>query len=332
MRAVVVGAGAVGARAARQLIALGALDELVIVETDADRARAVTESLGGLVPALSTAPTLEPHAGDVVLLAAPGSPRPHAETALEAGADVVSVADAPDDVRSLLDLDAEARERRRHVVVGAGFSPGLSCVLAARAAAGFDEVEEILVARVGKGGPACARQYRSALRGATADWLDGHWDHNHRGSGRQLCWFPAPVRAIDCYRASTPEALLLVPAFPGVHRVSVRVGASRGDRLAARLPALHRPSPDGTVGALRVEVRGTRGGSRDERVLGAVDHPAVAAGLVCGLAARWVLDSRMSRTGAGGLAEMVEPVPFLAALAERGVKAATFEGAAAGPA
>jgi hypothetical protein len=32
--------------------------------------------------------------------------------------------------------------------------------------------------------------------------------------------------------------------------------------------------------------------------------------------------------GAGGLAELVEPTPFLASLGERGVKAAVFEGAA----
>jgi len=31
-------------------------------------------------------------------------------------------------------------------------------------------------------------------------------------------------------------------------------------------------------------------------------------------------------TGAGGLAELVEPTPFLATLADRGVKAAVFEG------
>jgi hypothetical protein len=37
----------------------------------------------------------------------------------------------------------------------------------------------------------------------------------------------------------------------------------------------------------------------------------------------------LRRVGAAGLAEMVEPIPFLAALAERGVKAATFQGAAA---
>jgi hypothetical protein len=80
---------------------------------------------------------------------------------------------------------------------------------------------------------------------------------------------------------------------------------------------------------VRVEVRGRHGEVRSDRVLGAVDRPAVAAGAVAALAARWVVDGRLTRTGAGGLASLVDPGPFLAALAERGVKAAVFEGAGA---
>ena len=47
-------------------------------------------------------------------------------------------------------------------------------------------------------------------------------------------------------------------------------------------------------------------------------HPAVAAWFVA--------DRRVQRAGAGGLAELVEPVPFLRELALRGVRAAVFEG------
>ena len=89
---------------------------------------------------------------------------------------------------------------------------------------------------------------------------------------------------------------------------------------------LRRPHPEGGLGALRVEVRGRRGTAHDEYVLGAVDRPAVAAGTVAALAAAWIGEGRLVRTGAGGLAELVEPTPFLAVLAERGVKAAVFEG------
>ncbi len=61
-----------------------------------------------------------------------------------------------------------------------------------------------------------------------------------------------------------------------------------------------------------------------------MDRPAVAAGAVAALATIAAGDRALRRTGAGGLAEMVEPIPFLTELARRGVKAAVFEGAAAG--
>ena len=327
MRAVVVGSGAVGGRAARHLLSLLTLDELVVVDPDVQRREAVVDSLGiSARGADDVAGELQP--GDLALVAAPVDQRRLAEHALEAGAHVVSSSDVLADVKALLDLDAEARERGRHVVIGAAFSPGLTCVLAIHAATRFDHVEEVHVARLGAGGPACARQHHHALTGQSVDWREGAWVRRRGGSGRELCWFPDPVRAVDCYRAASPEALVLTPAFPGVRRVTVRVAANRRDRLTARLPMLRRPHPEGELGAVRVEVRGQRGSARDDCVLGAVDRPAVAAGTVAALAGAWALQGRLARSGAAGLAELVEPVPFLAALAERGVKAAAFEGAA----
>jgi hypothetical protein len=214
------------------------------------------------------------------------------------------------------------------VVAGAGFAPGLTCVLATHAAGTFDSVDEVHVAKVGTGGPTCARQHHDALAGEALDWRDGGWVRRRGGSGRELCWFPDPVGPEDCYRAALPDALLLVPAFPGVARVTARVGANRRDRFTARLPMLRRPHPEGGVGAVRVEVRGRRGQARDVSVLGAMDRPAVAAGAVAAVAALWVGAGDVA-PGAAGLAGAVAPVPFLAELARRGVKAAAFDGAVA---
>ena len=327
MRVLLLGAGAVGARAARQLISVVDLDDLVVVEKDDTLRGAVVESLGS--PAREgTEDDVHPRPGDVVVLTAPVRHRPWAERVLENGAHVVSTSDAVDDVKALLDLDAEARERRLHVVVGAAFSPGLSCVLAAHAASRFERVDEIHVAKVGTGGPACAHQRHRALGEAGADWHDGGWGRRRGGSGRTLCWFPDPMRGVDCYRGGFPEPLLLTAAFPTVRRVTARAGANRRDRLTARLPMLRRPHPEGGLGALRVEVRGRRGTALDEYVLGAIDRPGVAAGTVAAMAAAWIIEGRMTGVGAGGLAELLEPTPFLATLADRGVKAAVFEGSA----
>jgi hypothetical protein len=325
----VIGAGAVGARAARQLLSFDGVSEIVVADRDRSLQAAIVEALGK--PAREAQGPPQPAEGDVLLLAAPVRHRPLAEQALENGAHVVSTSDALDDVKSLLSLDAEARERGLHVVVGAAFSPGLACVLAAHAAGRFDHLDEIHIAKFGTGGPGCAHQRHRALGEEAADWHDGAWVRHRGGSGRTLCWFPDPVRAIDCYRGAFPEPVLLTSAFPSVRRATARAAANRRDRLTARLPMLRRPHPDGGLGALRVEVRGRRGSARDEYVLGAIDRPSVAAGAVAALATGWIRAGRLTRRGAGGLAELVEPTPFLTALAERGVKAAVFEGSSRQP-
>ncbi|HEX6236642.1 MAG TPA: hypothetical protein VFZ68_05585, partial [Acidimicrobiales bacterium] len=130
----------------------------------------------------------------------------------------------------------------------------------------------------------------------------------------------------DCYRAALPDALLLVPEIHGVARVTARMAATRRDRLTVGLPMLRPPHPEGLIGGLRVEVRGRRGQVRDTLVYGAVDRPALAAGTVAAVTARWILTGRTTRVGAAGLAGLVDPVPFLHELARAGVTGAVFDG------
>jgi saccharopine dehydrogenase-like NADP-dependent oxidoreductase len=321
VRALVIGAGAVGARAVRQLVESPEVDEVLVVDTDDARQAAIVESSGDKAGA-GTAGS----AADVVLLATPsGSHTSLARPHLEAGRTVVSTSDSIGDVRGLLELDRLARDRSTPMVVGAAFSPGYSCVLARHAATSFTSVSEVHVARSGTGGPACARQHHDALTGQSIDWRGGEWLHRLAGSGRELCWFPDPIGPEDCYRAELPDALLLVPGFPGVERVTARLAATRRDRLSAHLPMLRKPHPEGLVGAVRVEVRGVRDGATDALVLGALDRPAVAAGATAALAARWAVGGRLP-AGAHGLVAVDEPVAFLSELVVVGIKAALFEG------
>ncbi|MEY2453556.1 MAG: hypothetical protein QOD92_3130 [Acidimicrobiaceae bacterium] len=325
MRVALVGAGAVGARAARQLVSTDAVECVLVSDVDDERARGVVASLGDERSRLAGAE----NDVDVAILATPGDT--HADLArryVNAGVSVVSVSDNIDDVRALIELDHVAKRNDVSVVVGAGFSPGLTCVLAAHAASALDHVDEVHVAKVGTGGPACAQAHHRALAGSALDWRDGAWVTRRAGSGRELCWFPDPIGGEDCYRAALPDALLLAPAFPGVERITARMGANRRDRVTSRFPMLRPPHPEGGPGAARVEVRGRRGTARVVQVLGAMDRPAVAAGTVAALAAIAAASKQLRRRGAGGLAELVDPLWFLSLLAQRGVKAAVFEGAA----
>ncbi|MEA3020544.1 MAG: hypothetical protein QOI47_2068 [Actinomycetota bacterium] len=326
MRIAVLGAGAVGGRVVRQLASTPEVDHLSVADADPRRAASTADAIGeGHRVVARPVDAGWAEGATVAVLAMPDRHRAEAERLLELGIAVVSTADGLDDVRALLALDAEARERGIPVIAGAGFGPGLSDLLAAHAASTFDSIDEIHVSRLGTGGPACARQHHRSLAGETVEWRDGAWERRRAGSGRELTWFPDPVGPADCYRAAVPDPLLLAAAFPGVDRVTARLAATRRDRLTAHLPMLRPPHRETGLGAIRVEVRGRRGTTRDVTVLGAIDRPAVAAGAVAALAAVAIGTGGVP-AGVNGLGRAVEPVPFLAELARRGVKAAAFVG------
>ncbi|MDQ6784031.1 MAG: hypothetical protein M3063_11425, partial [Actinomycetota bacterium] len=248
MRVAVVGVGAVGRVAIDALRADPSVTSVV----------AVSREHGGAIPAGIDVRAAAPGDTDVVIVTDPRNLRRVAAGALVRGAHVVATGDEPQAVRGLLGLHTEARERHLTVAAGAGLAPGLGCVLARWAAGGLDVVDEVHVASVGTGGPACARAHHASLSSMAVDYHEGAWRRRPGGSGRELVWFPEPVGGADCYRCDRADPLLLVPAFPGVRRVTARVAATRRDRTTAWLPMLRPPHPEGLIGAVRAEVRGWR--------------------------------------------------------------------------
>jgi hypothetical protein len=255
-RLTVVGRGVVGERIARRASVLGDVE----------------------VSATSTGHGLRSSAADVVILA---GARDHAEDVvalIERGIDVVSVGDGVADVQSMLDLDDLAVHHGVAVVVGAAMSPGLTELLVRHLAGRFARVDEIHVAAHGTAGPACARQHHRRLAGRAIGWHDDEWITRPAGSGRELCFFPEPVGAYDCYRADMVSPILLHRAFPEAKRISARVSANRRDRLTAWLPMLTPPHREGGAGAIRVEVRGSAtDGSRQVEIVGLAEQVATAA-------------------------------------------------------
>ncbi|HLH46340.1 MAG TPA: hypothetical protein VKV25_04210 [Acidimicrobiales bacterium] len=329
MRAVLFGFGAVGRRVANELLTGDGVESLVVLHRDPSRVRRLTEGLGARVSLRS--PDLELPAGtDVVVIAAPDVAAGVAAAAVHAGAHVIAATAEVSDVRALRALDGAARDQRRTIAVGTTMAPGLSCVLAVWAARHLDRVEQVHVAAFGTGGPACARRHHASLSAPSIDWYDGAWRRRPGGSGRELVWFPEPVGGADCYRARLADPPLLVPAFPGVQRVTSRMAATRRDRLTAPLPMLRPPHPEGTVGATRVELRGWKDGEAVAPVVGGVGRPAIIAATVTAVAARWAVTGRLARPGAAGLAELVgDPAGFLREVAGRGIALSEFAGAAA---
>ncbi|MCP5029287.1 MAG: NAD(P)-binding domain-containing protein [Actinomycetia bacterium] len=323
MRAAVLGLGSVGARIANQLISSPLTDEVVAYDPDTARRDEIRAALD---PSVVITRERRPEA-DVVVLAGPA--RSQARTArryLRRGGLVVSTTDDVAEVRSLLALDRDAIRHGAHIVVGAGFSPGLTCVLTKLAVARFDMVSEIHVAKDGTAGPACARQHHRALRGLALDWRDGDWVDRPAGSGRELVWFPDPIGGLDCYRARLAEPLLLMPHVPDVERVTARVSATRRDRLTMGLPMMRPPHADAGTGAIRVEVRGTIDGGHDVLVYGMAARPGVAAAAVAVVATNEALEGGLGGPGSRGLMPDVDPAAFLRRLHSRGVRATAFAG------
>ncbi|MDG2025595.1 MAG: Gfo/Idh/MocA family oxidoreductase [Acidimicrobiales bacterium] len=324
MRVVMFGAGATGARIARQLRSSGKVDCVEIRDQQAEKARRLVETLGaGTDYGEGRQFGSDTHA--IVIATPAGSQATIARRAVHRGIPVVSTSNQMSEVRRLLTLDQEAQHNGVPVLIGAGFMPGLTGLLARHGAGEFDQVDEIHVAKVGTGGPACARQHHRSLSSTGLDWRDGKWTRRAGGSGRELVYFPDPIGGRDCYRAGLPDALLLVPEFPGVGRVTARRAATRRDRLTAPLPMLRPPHAEGGIGAVRVELRGRLGIERRVLVLGAIERPAVAAGAVAACATLQVLAGQAA-PGAYGLAGVAEPLALLRAVGDCGVRPMRFEG------
>jgi hypothetical protein len=330
MRIAVVGLGAVGARAARLAASLAGCDGVVVTDADAERRKLVGDALEvtlapvTIVSSHSEAFATQP---DAVIVATPARVAGLiAEEALSARIPTVIVDGSPGLARDRATLDQHARRVGQPVVIGAGFSPGLSCVLALHAASQFDEVEEVLVSVTGAGGPACARGLM-AYRFAPVTRLDqGHLVRSRRRGGPLLAYFPEPVGPRDTSASADATPFALSLALPDAQRITswrhyppllARILPAPVARLARRrIPA--------DLGAIRVEVRGMRAGQRAVSVYGAVDQPAGAAAAVATVVAARLITVPQP-PGATGVGSCIEPLEALNQLAEWGVKAAVFD-------
>lgn len=275
-------------------------------------------------------------AGHVVVFA---TPEPHGTLAgdlLVRGTHVVSTTGSLGDVRSLLDLDDAARAGGAALVIGAAVSPGLSGLLARHLQRQLASCDELHVSIHGTAGPACAREHHQALAGWALGWHDGDWIERAAGSGRELCWFPEPVGAMDCYRAELPDPLLLHRSFPDVERISARQSATRRDRLTARLPMLSPPHAEGGIGALRVEARGEEAsGARATLVMGVAEllgtaTAAVAAAMVGEIVRRVTSDRRHAGVVTTSDAD-IDVAQVLRDVVRHGVRLQAFTGVPTSP-
>ena len=320
----IFGAGVVGSRVAESL-SLNLQTEIGVYDSSQIIAQRPARRLHLTNSNISAVDENIINSSKVVVIAGPS---PHTEVArafLEKRISVVSTSDDIADCLNLLALSDLAITNGVTLIVGSTSSPGMSALLARSLSKTFDEIDEVHVALHGTGGPSCARQHHRALSGQSIGWHDGEWLRRPAGSGRELCWFPEPVGAYDCYRGELPDPLLLKRAFPELTRVTARVSATRRDRVFARLPMLIPPQAEGGMGGLRVEVRGTKNGERVVDVVGVVERVGQVAGVVSACVARAILIGEINQPGAFVLGESALPnEKLLSSVINGGVQAHSF--------
>src|SRR5262249_13884773 len=135
--ALVIGVGAVGSRAARQLVDTPGIDRVLLADRDDTQAVQVAEALGPDAQAIDFAPGGPiPPGADVVATALPaGVDHPVITAAIAAGVPLASSDDEHDALEQLRALSPNARSASVTVAIGCGLAPGLADVLARHAAA-----------------------------------------------------------------------------------------------------------------------------------------------------------------------------------------------------
>ena len=326
MRALVIGAGAVGTKVSQQLLSSNVVDKIILRDTSPEKLGIASKTLGRHVE-VEHFPFSQNMDADVVVVASPrGTQLEAVKKAISLRRPTVVVSDGLSETVSILNLEKEAFELGVPVVVGTGFAPGLSCVLSAYGKTLLEQTEEIHVSKMGTGGPACALVHHRALSRMSFGWREDKWDKRLGGSGRELLWFPEPVGPQDCYNAALSDPILLHNAFPDVSRISAKMAATRRDRFTAFFPMLTPPHNEGGIGAIRVELRGSKNGVQENIVLGVSEHPALAAASVTALTTEYLLKQKINLNHMSTLAVIVEPSEFLSELTKRSIAVEIFEG------
>jgi lysine 6-dehydrogenase len=364
------GAGQVASHAVRELVAEKDVSAVTVADRDHEAAVRLATKLGDKVSAVAI--DANDHIGLVaaakghdVIANAIDPFRCHearvAHAAIEAGVPYVSLCDDYDSARTVLVLDEAAKVAGMTVLSGMGWTPGLSNVLARKAAERFELLDEVNVAwggsAVGAEGYAVILQVLDSLSGLVPSFQRGRQVHLRAGSGREAVLFPPPVGRLNCYHLRHPEPLTLPRFLPGLRAVSLKGGFSeqaltdlvvglarlgladsqvRRD-LIARLVNAAAPyarrlrTAAEPCSAVRVDVGGWEGGAYRQVSYGvaAPMHQLTALPLAVGALMLGRGDVRVP--GVVAPEACIEPNPFLADLERRGVTIHDMTGRWPGP-
>lgn len=273
-----------------------------------------------------------------------------AEAAIDAGCPYVSLCDDYDAAQAVLQLNDKAKAAGVTVLTGLGWTPGMSNILAKRAASELDQVLEINIAWGGSAsdsdGFAVILHTLHIFTGYVPSFSDGKHIQVAAGSGKERVRFPQPVGEVNVFHLGHPEPVTLPRAFPGIKAVTLKGGLSEdflnslasllgtlrltntaqkrqnlGKLLKPILPTLGKiGKPANPCSAIRVDAIGLKNGKRSKVTYGAADHMNNLTGVPMAIGAVLLGSHQITASGVVAPEDCIDPSLFIRELAKRNIK------------
>jgi lysine 6-dehydrogenase len=352
------GAGAMGSTAVRDLASHDLVEELAIADYDLAAAQALAQQLGDKCSARQL--DIDNHAGTVEAVKgydiAFGAAGPFykyevkmAGACIEAGVNYLSICDDYDAVAGILELDSEARRAGIMAVTGVGWTPGVTNVMARKAADELDEVHEVATSwaahAADTAGKAVTLHYIHAVTGMIPTYIDGRMTWVPAGSGLEWVRFPEPVGAVNVFHAGHPEPMT-IPRYINARTVTLKGGLVEGYLVALAnflvklrltdterkkdvlgnifntiLPYLENVGrPPETGAACRADVTGRKDGKWTHIIYGAAAHMDLLTGLPASVAIQMIGEGKVKGQGVMAPEVCLPPDEFLKRLREGGIR------------
>lgn len=273
--------------------------------------------------------------------------------AIEAGVGYVDICDDHDATERALSYSDMARSNNVTALIGMGWTPGITNVLARYGADKLDTVESINIFWVGSiadsEGLAVTKHVFHVIQGTAPSYEDRQWIDVNALSGNEDVLFPEPIGMQNTYYVGHPEPVTLPRYIKGIKNVTLKgtllpkdinklgkflvdtdaVSTEKklhavSEFLSGDLVVLSnlfgskdKPLP---VSGLRVDVHGTKAGKPKTCSWGSIDSMSRLTGIPASIGAQMLAGGMIKQTGVIPPEACVRPEHFIGELKKRDIE------------
>ena len=282
---------------------------------------------------------------------------PVVKAAIEAKVNLVDICDDYDSTSKVLELDSSAKDAGITIISGLGVSPGITNLLAKAAADMLDEAKEIhmafLLGGSDLGGVAEIAHRFHSMYGKVPTFQNGKLvEVQAFVDGRETVEFPEPFGKFEVFHIGHPEPITIPRYMKKVDYVDTKCSVnpprvkdmivSLGDlgfcsektldvkglpvrpldfaaAFVYKLSSQIKDVPK--TGAIRVEVRGTKGGNKTKIIFASTGRMSEGTGIPVSIGAQLLAKGKIKEKGVFAPEGCVDPQDFIAEVMKRGLEA-----------